>query len=190
MISSKEISTVMLSSPKLMKAYETTPLVSRKRKLRSQNRYANDNFYTVSSKPKSLDIDQYLKVSPIVQNKRKQSSKSLLNRQISRESPYQQSEYSSLPHIKIDSLPTLKLQKSSQERRKKPYSKTSGRIDNRLILPPINSDLDHFRSHSGLPNDSFKAFSALSDNSEFKGMLNKKKHSLIPMEHPVNSSRK
>lgn len=169
----------------MLKSNAGTPLIHRKRSLKNQNGYLNNKLVSVY-KPKSLDIDQYLKVSPAVHNKRKQSSKSLLNKHISRESPDNHPEYSSLPHIKIESLPSLKLQKSSQHIKKKMYSKT-GRNDNRLILPPI--DRDQFRSVSALPSENFKTLSTLSVNLNYKQKLSKKKHSSEPVKNPVSSRR-
>lgn len=175
-------STVMKSSSlKILTSNEGTPHINQKRILKGHNRFTNEHYF-VTSKPKSLDIDQYLKVSPVVQNKRKQSSKSLLNRQISRESLDHNIEYSSLPHIA-----NLKIQKTSQQIRKKTCSKTSGRNDNRLTLPPIN--IDQFRSVSAIPTENFKTLSALSVTSNFKEKLSKKKHSIGPLKNSISSRR-
>lgn len=163
-----------------------SPLNSRKRKFKGQNEITTSNPFFITSKPKSLDIDQYLKVSPIVQ-KRRQSSKSLLDRQLSRDSPDVSAEYLSLPHIKVDgALPSLKLQKSSRLLKKKSYSKTSLRHDNRLILPPI--EIDQFRSVSAIEN--IKTLSALSDSSKIRqDQLNKERHSNRPIKNSVSSRR-
>lgn len=181
-----EKSTVMTSSSvKFLECNEKFSPNIEKRTLNGRNKLIKGNYF-VTSKPKSLDIDQYLKVSPVVHNKRKQSSKSLMNRQMSRESPEHNLEYSSLPHIKIQGLPNLKVQKNSQQIRRKPYSKTSGRNNNPLILPPIN--IDQFRSVSAIPSENFKTLSALSITSTLKEKLNKK-HSIGPVKNPISSRR-
>lgn len=170
-----------LTSPKLF-SNEGIQILSREVKSRSQKFLTKDHFF-VTSKPKSLDVDQYLKVSPLVQNKRKHSSKSLLIREHSSESP----DYSSLPHIKIDSLPPLKLQKSSQQIKKKPYSKAVvGKNTNHLILPPIEND---YRSISAIPSENIKTLSALSVNSNFKEKFIKHKHCIGIIRNPVSSRK-
>lgn len=159
-----------------MKSNERSLVVNQKKLFKGQHSINKSLFFI--SKPKSLDVNQFLKVSPLFHSKRKQSSKSLLNRNISRDSPNnhpEYSSYSSLPHIKLENLPSLKLQKSNHHIIKKStYSKT-GRIDNHLILPPI--DIEQFRSVSALPGENFKTLSPFSVNMNIKQKLPKTKHS-------------
>lgn len=173
-----------LSSPKIFVTSNETSVIAQRRSLRRHNRFMNDSLF---SKQKSFDVEQYLKVSPVIQNKRNQSSKSLLNRQISEESPDNNPGYSSLPHLKLESLPVLKVQRSSHVLKKKPYSKMSLKNNNHLILPPI--DTDHFRSVSAMPTDKFKTLSALSVSSNFKEAINSEIHSHGPIKNLVSSRR-
>lgn len=184
-VSNKSSYRMNVPSTKMIKSNED-PVVNHKRLFRRQIGLTNNSLHFIS-KPKSLDVDQYLKVSPVLNNKRKQSSKSLLNRQLSRESPDNHPEYSSLPHIKIESLHSFKQQKSSQHIRKKStYSKT-GRNDNNLILPPI--DIEQFRSVSAIPVENFKTFSALSVSMNNKQKFSKKKHSNEPVKKLLSFKR-
>lgn len=114
----------------------------------------------VSNKAKSLDTEKYLRISPIKRkvNERKQSSRSLLNRQISREDSTLK-EYNSLPFIKIEELP---LGNTKLHNKKPTVFQKSVKNPKRLILPPIIGD--HFRSISAIPRQSYKTHSALSVN--------------------------
>nr|CAH7726994.1 unnamed protein product [Callosobruchus chinensis] len=112
------------------------------------------NSFTFSSKPKSFEMDRYLKVFPI----RKQFSNSLMERQLPRGLEESPPEYSSLPFIEVANSPVIK---SSSKTRKQQhaYGQVSSRSNNRLILPPINNQ---FRSVSAAPKKASKTLSALS----------------------------
>ncbi|CAH1959338.1 unnamed protein product [Acanthoscelides obtectus] len=109
------------------------------------------NSFTFSSKPKSFDMDKYLKVLPI----RKPSSQSLLERLMPRELSDSPPEFSSLPFIEVIHSPL----KSSSKTRKQRHLQVSGRNNSRIVLPPINSQ---FRSVSAAPKKASKTLSALS----------------------------
>lgn len=134
-----------------------------------------------SNKAKSLDTEKYLRISPIKRkvNERKQSSRSLLNRQISRDD-WTLKEYNSLPFIKIEELPLA----SSKLYNKKPNFQKSVKNPKRLILPPIIGD--HFRSISAIPRQNCKTHSALSVNSNTMIQVSRK-YSNSYLENPIGS---
>nr|CAI5823979.1 unnamed protein product [Callosobruchus analis] len=112
------------------------------------------NSFTFSSKPKSFEMDRYLKVFPI----RKQVSNSLMERPFPRELEESPLEYSSLPFIEVDNSLTIK-SSNKMRRQQHAFGQVSSRSINRLTLPPINNQ---FRSVSAAPKKASKTLSALS----------------------------
>lgn len=99
----------------------------------------NKNIFTISNKPKNLDIDRSLKIIPVKkQTERKMSTKSL--RQLSKEYTESPSQFDSLPFIEIEEVGSENRNPSSNLKTKKylNHSSTLGKNSNVLILPPIH----------------------------------------------------
>ncbi|KAJ8980753.1 hypothetical protein NQ317_013758 [Molorchus minor] len=163
----------------------------RKRKLLEEHRNKNKNLFTISHKPKSLDTEKYLKISPIKSqvsiNDRKSSSKSMLNRELCKEYSDVLPEYNSLPFIKIEELDFsnngiasgFQYRKSSSEKYRK-------KIDKHLILPPIVTS-SQFRSVSATPRQGIKTLSAFSTKFDSFKEQKSRKLSVSFLDNPVTN---
>ncbi|XP_018573861.1 uncharacterized protein LOC108912917 [Anoplophora glabripennis] len=164
---------------------------SRKRKL-DENRNKNKSIFTISHKPKSLDTDKYLKISPIKNqfNERRLSSKSLLNGDV-KDYADTTLEYNSLPFIKVEEPEFSKrnVASSNLQSRKNStvelFRKSEG---SHLVLPPIVTS-NQFRSISATPRKGNKTFSALSMKFEanFKSQDRSRKSSIKFMDNPISN---
>ncbi|KAJ8930126.1 hypothetical protein NQ314_017091 [Rhamnusium bicolor] len=163
---------------------------ARKRKL-EENRNRSRNIFTISHKPKSLDADKYLKISPIKNQlcERRLSSKSI-NRDIYKEYSDTAPEYNSLPFIKVEDSSFSKRNTASsrsQNRKNSSGPLLRKKVENHFVLPPIVTS-SQFRSISATPRQGNKTFSALS--MKFEGNFKdekSRKFSMSVKENPLSN---